>query len=464
MLFGMDSSGNDTIAAVSTAPGRAALAVVRISGSRAVEVADRIFRGRTRPSEMSDHTVQHGYVVTQRGQAVDEAMLTVLRGPRSFTGEDTVEITCHGGGAAAPAVVELAVLAGARPASPGEFTLRAYLNGRLDLSQAEAVADVIEAGTLAAARAALERLEGGLSRRIGGIRSGLLEVLAQLEAAVDFPEDDLPQPVVRDILEVIEGSAKEISRVLEESRTARLLRDGAKAVISGRPNTGKSSLFNLLLRQERAIVTEQPGTTRDVLEGFIEVRGLPVRLFDTAGVREPADQIEAIGVERAREKMEQADLVLLVIDGSKPPRPEDKRLLEQTRNLARIVVLNKNDLKPAFTAQKGWVRLSAVTGAGLSRLEEAMVAALTGGRGAEAGGAAAANARQVEALRRSKELLAEAARGMSERKPYDLLAGDVRASVAALDEITGEAYRRGDGGDIGAEVLERIFERFCIGK
>ncbi len=460
----MDRSIKDTIVAVSTAPGRAALAVVRISGPQAAEVADRIFQGKTKPSQMADHTIQHGYIVTQRGQAVDEVMLAMLRGPRSFTGEDTVEITCHGGGAAAPAVVELAVLAGARPARPGEFTLRAYLNGQLDLSQAEAVADIIEAGTLAAARAALERLEGGFSRRVGAIRSDLLEVLAQLEAAIDFPEEDLPQPVVNDVLEVIEKSSKELDCVLEESRTARLLRDGARAVIAGRPNTGKSSLFNLLLRQERAIVTEQPGTTRDVLEGFIEVRGLPVRLFDTAGVREPADQIEAMGVERAREKLEQADLVLLVIDGSKPPRPEDKKLLEQTKNLARIVVLNKGDLKPAFTAQKGWVRLSALTGAGLAKLEEAMVAELTGGRGAEAGGVAAANVRQVEALRRSKDLLAEAASGLLERRPYDLLAGDVRAAVAALDEITGEAYRRAEGGDIGAEVLERIFERFCIGK
>lgn len=460
----MDSERVETIAAVSTAPGRAALAVVRISGPRAVEVADRLFRGRTRPSEMADHTVQHGRVVTQRGQAVDEVILTVLKKPRSFTGEDTVEITCHGGGAVAPAVAELAALAGARPARPGEFTLRAYLNGRLDLSQAEAVADVIEAGTLAAARAALERLEGGLSKRIGGIRSGLLDVLAQLEASVDFPEEDLPPPVVGEILGAMSQAGREIERILETSRTARLLRDGARAVIAGRPNTGKSSLFNLLLLEERAIVTEQPGTTRDVLEGFVEVRGLPVRLYDTAGVREPADQIEAMGVERARRKLEQADLILLVVDGSKPPRAEDKKLLEQTRDLPRIVLLNKSDLKPAFAAQKGWVRISALTGAGLPKLEEAMVSALTSGRGLEGGGAAAANARQVEALRRAKETLSEAAKGLSENKPYDLLAGDVRSSVTALDEITGEAFRRGGGVDAGAEVLERIFERFCIGK
>jgi tRNA modification GTPase len=464
MLINMNYETRDTIVAISTAPGRAALSVVRISGPQAAAVADRIFRGKTRPSDMSDHTVQYGHIVTQRGQAVDEVMLTLLREPHSFTGQDTVEITCHGGSAAAPAVVELALLAGARPARPGEFTLRAYLNGRLDLSQAEAVADVIEAGTLAAARAALERLSGGLSQRIAEIRSVLLEVLAQLEAAVDFPEEDLPQPVVGEIGSAIDQALKLIGQMIDSSRTARLLREGAKAVIAGRPNTGKSSLFNLMLRQERAIVTEQPGTTRDVLEGFIEVRGVPVRLFDTAGVREPADLIEAAGVERAKEKLEQADLVLLVIDGSQPPRAEDKKLLEQTKNLPRIVILNKSDLKPAFTAQKRWIRISALTGTGLTKLEEAMVSMLTAGRGLEEGGTSAANVRQVEALKRANEFLAAAADGLIQKRPYDLLAADVRASVAALDEITGETFRRADGGDIDAEVLDRIFERFCIGK
>jgi tRNA modification GTPase len=447
---------NDTIVAVSTAPGRAALAVVRLSGAQAADLADRIFRGMTKPSDMSDHAVQHGHVVSQRGQVVDEVMLALLRGPRSFTGEDTVEITCHGGDAAAPAIVEVAVLAGARPARPGEFTLRAYLNGRLDLSQAEAVSDVIEAGTWAAARAALERLEGGLSKKIGDIRAGLLDVLAQLEASVDFPEEDLPPPVISEIQEALEQAGKRISQLLESSRTARLLRDGARAVIAGRPNTGKSSLFNLMLREERAIVTEHPGTTRDVLEGFVEVRGVPVRLFDTAGVREPADLIEAAGVERARAKLEQADLVLLVIDGSRPPRGEDKKLLDQTKSLPRIVILNKSDLKPAFTAQKGWVRVSALTGSGLPKLEEAMVAGLTSGHGVEEGGAAAANVRQIEALKRASASLAEAAGGMARKRPYELVAEDVKGAVNALGEITGES--------IGNQVLERIFERFCVGK
>ncbi|MDI6740722.1 MAG: tRNA uridine-5-carboxymethylaminomethyl(34) synthesis GTPase MnmE, partial [Candidatus Edwardsbacteria bacterium] len=382
---------NDTIVAVATAPGPAALAVVRISGGRAVGIADKIFQGKTPPSRMPTHTLQHGRIHSQRGQVIDEAVLGVMLAPRSFTGEDTVEITCHGGNVAAPAVVEIAILAGARQARPGEFTLRAFLNDKMDLSQAEAVCDVISASTQAAAKAALERLAGGLSKKIRDIRGGLLDVLAQLEAMIDFPEDDLPQPVFKEILGTIGEAQERINALLDASRTAQVLKDGARVVIAGRPNTGKSSLFNLLLREERAIVTEHPGTTRDVLEGWIEIRGIPVRLFDTAGLRETTDQIEVKGVDRARGKVAQADLILLVIDASRPPRYEDKALLDQTKELPRLVVLNKSDLKPAFAAQAGWIKLSALTGQGLPGLEQAAVAALTGGRGVDAAAASAAN-------------------------------------------------------------------------
>ncbi len=447
---------NDTIVAIATAPGPAALAVVRLSGPRAFAVADKMFDGNAKPSAMAGHTLQHGRIASQRGQAVDEVVLATYKAPHSFTGEDSVEITCHGGNAAAPAVVEIAILAGARQARPGEFTLRAYLNGKLDLAQAEAVADVIGAGTQAAARAALERLAGGLSQKIKAVRSGLLDVLAQLEAAVDFPEDDLPQPVVAEMKRTVDAARRHVGKLLEGSRTASILRDGARVVIAGRPNTGKSSLFNLLLREERAIVTELPGTTRDVLEGWIDVRGIPVRLFDTAGLRETTDRIESEGVGRARGKLDQADLVLLVIDGSKPPRDEDKTLLDQTRELPRIVVVNKSDLKPAFAPQKGWVKASALTGAGLHKLEEAAVAALTGGKGVDAGSAAAANSRQLEALQAALRGLEAAAAGIQRKLSHELVAEDVRAAVDALGAITGES--------IGDEVLERIFSRFCIGK
>jgi len=446
----------DTIVAISTAAGPAALAVVRISGGRTLAVADKIFEGKTKPSAMADHTLQHGRIVSQRGQVIDEVVLAWLQAPHSFTGEDTVEITCHGGSVAAPAIVEIALLAGARQANPGEFSLRAFLNGRMDLAQAEAVADVIAASTQAAARAALERLAGGLSKNVRLIRTGLLDVLAQLEAMVDFPEDDLPQPVFKEMVGTIDQARHRIAALLDRSKTALILHDGAKVVIAGRPNVGKSSLFNMLLNEERAIVTERPGTTRDVLEGLIDVRGIPVRLFDTAGLRQTKDSIEVEGVGRARGKLSQADLVLLVIDGSKPPHDEDKQLLKQTESFPRVVLLNKCDLKPAFAAQKGWIKISAKTEAGLPKLEEAMVAALTGGRGLDGGAASAANARQVAALRAAAAHLESALTGIASKHSYELLAEDVKAAVNALGEITGET--------IGEEVLERIFSRFCIGK
>jgi len=261
---------------------------------------------------------------------------------------------------------------------------------------------------------------------------------------------------VAEMKRTVDAARRHVGKLLEGSRTASILRDGARVVIAGRPNTGKSSLFNLLLREERAIVTELPGTTRDVLEGWIDVRGIPVRLFDTAGLRETTDRIESEGVGRARGKLDQADLVLLVIDGSKPPRDEDKTLLDQTRELPRIVVVNKSDLKPAFAPQKGWVKASALTGAGLHKLEEAAVAALTGGKGVDAGSAAAANSRQLEALQAALRGLEAAAAGIQRKLSHELVAEDVRAAVDALGAITGES--------IGDEVLERIFSRFCIGK
>ncbi len=447
---------SDTIVAISTAAGPAALAVVRLSGPKALAVADKIFMGKAKPSAMADHTLQHGRIVSQRGQAIDEVVLAWMQAPHSFTGEDTVEITCHGGSVAAPAIVEIALLAGARQAKPGEFTLRAYLNGRIDLAQAEAVCDVINASTQAASKAALERLAGGLSKKVSDIRAGLLDVLAQLEAMVDFPDDDLPQPVLKEMTGTVAGAQQRVAKLLEQSKTALILKDGAKVVIAGRPNVGKSSLFNMLLRDERAIVTERPGTTRDVLDGLIEVRGIPVRLFDTAGLRQTKDSIEVEGVGRARGKLSQADLVLLVIDGSKPPHDEDKQLLKQTEGFPRLVLLNKSDLKPAFAAQRGWIKISAKTEAGLPRLEEAVVAALTGGKGVDSGAASAANARQVAALRAAAAHLESALKGIESKHSYELLAEDVKAAVNALGEITGES--------IGDEVLERIFSRFCIGK
>lgn len=444
----------DTIAAVSTAPGPAALGVVRISGPKAAEIADRIFTGRVVPSLMDSHTLHYGHIKNGDSRLADEVMLAVLRAPHSFTAEDMVEITCHGGAVAPREILEATLEAGARQAQPGEFSLRAYLNGRLDLAQAEAVCDLINAKTGSAARAALERLDGRLSRRVGELRSRLLDARARIEAMVDFPEEDLPPAESREIRDPLAQTHEELAAMMDQSRCSMILKDGARVVILGRPNVGKSSLFNMLLKEERAIVAPQPGTTRDVLESWIEIGGIPVRLFDTAGLRETADLIESQGVERARDKMEQADLVLLVLDGSAPLTGEDERLLSLTGDFIRIVLTNKCDLPAGIELKDDWLKLSAVTEEGLGTLERAIAQTLTGGQVSDQTGAA--NARQLEALRKAKGSVAAALEALDKKASWELASQDLKAAVDQLGQITGET--------VGDEVLNRIFSQFCIGK
>lgn len=447
---------SDTIAAISTASGPAALSMVRISGPRSLEIADAVFQGKLAPSQMPPHTLHLGKISGDRSLSADQAMLAVMQAPHSFTGEDMAEITCHGGAAAPQAVLQACLDAGARPAKPGEFTLRAYLNGRLDLAQAEAVCDIINARTQTAAQAALERLKGGLSRKIGDIRERLISLLALLEAWVDFPEEDIPPSEHKQIKEDLDRSLKMTRRLLEDSRASLILKDGARVVIAGRPNAGKSSLFNMLLKEERAIVTPSPGTTRDVLEGWIEIGGIPLRLFDTAGLRETSDSIELIGVERARVKMEQADLVLLVLDAGSALIGEDKKLLKLTSGFNRIVLANKCDLPVKLEAEKDWLKISSLTEDGLHQLESAIVKALTGGHQWEAGAAGASNNRQMEALRQAARSLEQAQNGLEQKASWEFLAQDIKEAVNSLGQITGQT--------IGDEVLNRIFEQFCIGK
>ncbi len=449
---------NDNIAAIATGAGSAALAMVRISGPEAANISDAIFSGKVRPSAMESHVLHYGYIVDAGGVRLDEAMLAVLRPPHSFTAEQMVEITCHGGPASARAVLEAALAAGARPARPGEFSLRAFLNGRIDLAQAEAVCDIINAKTAAAARAALERLSGGLSRKIIAVRETLLEAAALVESMIDFPEEDLPPAESGEWIGNIELAQQQLKDLLAGSRAAMVLKDGARVVIAGKPNVGKSSLFNMLLKEEKAIVTETAGTTRDVLEGWIDIKGIPVRVFDTAGLRETPDTIEAHGVNRARGKLEQADLVLLVLDGTSPLTAEDQGLLFQTEKYHRLVLLNKSDLGHPSDSKpdRSWLRISAVTEEGLAELEGSIVSQLTGGQGIEAGAASAANARQVQLMEESLKYLETAKNSLVQKVSYELLASDLKAAIDALGQITGQT--------VGDDILNRIFEKFCIGK
>ncbi|MBM3321498.1 MAG: tRNA uridine-5-carboxymethylaminomethyl(34) synthesis GTPase MnmE [Candidatus Eisenbacteria bacterium] len=449
----------DTIVAAATPPGVGALAVVRVSGPEAIPIADRVFRGRVRPSDAPPRTILRGEAAEENGEAIDEVLLVVFRAPHSYTGEDSVEMSCHGSPYLVRRLVRRLAEAGARLAEPGEFTRRAFRNGRIDLAEAEAVADLVRARTEGAARSALAQLRGGLSARIAALRSALLDLLAEVEADLDFAaEEDVPRYDTARAAAVVARALAETEALARSGEKGRLVREGIRAVLAGRPNSGKSTLFNALLAEERAIVAPEPGTTRDLLEGEMEIGGLLFRLFDTAGLREGARGVEEEGVRRARKRLEEADLILLVIDRSEALSDEDRALLDATSERKRIVVLAKSDLQdrsgklPAGEEQEA-SDVSALRGDGVAALRERM-ARVMGGLEAEApGDAVLASARHAEALRGAAAALARA-RGVAAEG--ELLAEDLREAIARLGAITGE--------EANEELLDRIFSRFCVGK
>ncbi|MGE5675758.1 MAG: tRNA uridine-5-carboxymethylaminomethyl(34) synthesis GTPase MnmE [Mycobacterium leprae] len=454
----------DTISAIATGMGEAGIAVIRISGPDAVDVAARVFRPRTgRPLGSSvSHRVVYGWVETTTGRTVDEALAVVMRGPHSYTGEDVVEIHCHGGQIAVGSVLGCVLAAGARLAEPGEFTRRAFMNGRMDLAQAEAVIDIIRAKTDKAMGLAVRQLKGRLSEGIGRIRERLLEVTAHLEADIDFPELELEVQTLSEVEEVCRWGTGELNRLLEGARGGRILRDGLRVVLAGRPNVGKSSLLNRLLRENRAIVTEVPGTTRDVIEEWVNIKGFPVLLADTAGLRDTTDVVERIGVERTHSALSQADLVLLVIDAVCGVTPDDQAIFRGLpAGVETVLVINKVDL----TAAGAWgdvrstlgeveaVVVSAATGTGIDQLEEVLVRA-AGGVDPEV--SLVGNARQEESLRRALRHLEGALETLQNGFGSDMISIDVRGAWTALGEVTGDS--------VGDDLLDQIFSRFCIGK
>lgn len=455
--------GEDTVAAVATGMGEAGVGVIRISGPEALTVGARAFRPRAGKglSERRSHSATYGWVVGAEGNLVDEALALVMRGPRSFTGEDVVEIHCHGGQVAVRRVLEAVLQAGARIAEPGEFTRRAFLNGRMDLSQAEAVIDIIRAKTDKAMEAAVTQLRGGLREAVGELRDKLLEATAHLEADIDFPELELEVQTGRQVVAHCEWVLGRIRALLDGARQGKLLREGFRVVLAGRPNVGKSSLLNRLVRENRAIVTDVPGTTRDVIEEWINLRGLPVVLADTAGIRETGDVVERLGVDRSRAMLEQADLILLVLDATQGLTAEDRALSQLLpEKTERVGLLNKVDL--AATAAMSEVSgllgapvmgVSAHTGAGIDELEQ-FIARAAGLVDKEE--SVVANARQEEALRRAERHLEAALETYHGGLGSDLISIDIRAAWVVLGEITGES--------VGEDLLDQIFSRFCIGK
>jgi tRNA modification GTPase len=450
----------DTVAAIATPPGQGAVALVRVTGPEALAVGGRVFRKRSAAGAggeaglgAMEPRVQHFGQIWDEGALVDEVLLTVFRGPASFTGEDVVEIGCHGGGLVTRRVLEALFRAGAGAAGPGEFTRRAYLNGKLDLTQAEAIMDVVLAQSDLALRAAARQLGGSLGERVRGLQSQLLDLLAHLEAYIDFPEEDIAPDTGSQMQARMKLVRVDLERLLATARHGRVLRTGVRTVLSGAPNAGKSSLLNRLLGFERAIVSPVPGTTRDTLEEVVMLRGWSLRLVDTAGLREGGDALEQLGMARTLLQLEDADLVLQVFDAqnappSPPPLPDPKVLR----------VLNKVDLgvHPDWGSTDA-VRVSCLTGEGMEALETAIAATLHGGIGpADAGDEVAINARHQDCVRRSLAFLSAAEEALAGGIPPEFIAEELRASLEALGEVVG----RTDNEDL----LGRIFSSFCIGK
>lgn len=454
----------DTIAAIATPLGESGIGVIRISGSKAYDVGDAIFKSKSSLplAQRRDRSIQYGLIVDDDGKAVDEVILLIMKGPRSYTAEDVLEIQCHGGRQSLSEILGLVLRHGARLANPGEFTQRAFVNGRIDLAQAEAVMDVIQAKSAQGLTSAVSQLEGRLSRVVGDMRLHLTDFITRLEVTVDYPEEDLEDIEVPDIAGAIREMERRLDDMLAESKSGRMMRDGVMAAIAGTPNAGKSSLLNRFLETERAIVTDVPGTTRDVIEEWITIQGVPICLVDTAGIRSTDDTVEQIGVRRAKEYMDRADIILVVVDQSRPLQEEDRQILETARGRQALIVLNKEDLQPAFETEElqsyglPILSISASTGAGMGALKDAMLSlALKQGLTA-AQSALLANTRHIELVRQSREALQRALDTIEAGMPVDCAIVDIREAWELLGSITGDT--------VHDDIIEEIFSRFCLGK
>lgn len=453
----------ETIVALSTPPGEGALAIVRLSGPEALSIADRLFHGRRRLAEAPSRVVQLGTICHgDRDETIDQVLAVVMKGPRSYTGEDVVEFTGHGGTLVSRLMIAAAVEAGARPAHPGEFTRRAFQNGRIDLAQAEAVLELIQARGERAVRNALSQLNGGLSARIGIARQAVLDVLAPLEAFIDFGDDVPEAPGIAEAIPRVMRARDAVDQLLAGDRRGRLISDGATIVLAGKPNVGKSSLFNAIAGLDRALVHDVPGTTRDTIEVVLSLDGVPVNLVDTAGIRATVDPVERAGVDRSHRAVASAQLVLLVVDASTEPDADDRRIAKILANDPVLLVRNKSDLgdeasSADWARQTGWpVRLvSAADGSGMTRLLGDITAQVLGDAGGEEG-VTMTRARHYEALRRARAALDRALEAIETKAFADMTAAELREALQSLGEVTGE--------NAGPDILDRIFSSFCIGK
>ena len=459
---------HDTIAAIATARGEAGIGIVRVSGSLALPIAAELFRSpRTvSPTELPTHTLTYGHVVdaTASDEIIDEVLLGVMHAPRTYTGEDIVEFNCHGGIVPLTAVLDLVVKNGARVAEPGEFTKRAFLNGRLDLAQAEAVAELIASKTDLSRKVAVEALAGKLSDTVNLLSDRLASLLAEIEASIDFPEEDLDFMKVEAQLETAHSVQTDLTVLLETATEGRIITEGVNVAILGKPNVGKSSLLNALIGVKRAIVTDTPGTTRDTIEEAVNISGIPLRLIDTAGIRQTTDIVEQQGVERSKAVLDRSELLLLMFDASQPLNDADLDLLQTAQSSRAILILNKVDLPVvtpstallAHCPKKRVVETAIPEGKGIDALKATVCEELLGGESVVGESPIVTNARHQEALRRANEGLNYAIESLENGMPPDLVAVDLRISLDGLGDIVGKTTTE--------DILDRIFSQFCVGK
>lgn len=455
----------DTIAAIATAIGEGGISIIRVSGDKALQIVDRIFKSKNGASilDMKPYTMKYGNIVDREdGENLDEVIISFMKAPRSFTAENTVEINCHGGVISTNRVLQEVIKAGARLAEPGEFTKRAFLNGRIDLSQAEAVMDIITAKTELSMKSAMMQSEGILSREINDLRTKVLDIVALIEYAVDFTEDEEeidPEIPVR-VGEKLKSVINTIDSLLKSADEGKIIRDGLNMVIVGKPNVGKSSLLNALLKEKRAIVTDIPGTTRDVIEEYINLDGIPVRIVDTAGIRETEDVVEKIGVEKSKQKISEADLVVFMLDVSRELDDEDKEIIEYIKDKKYVILLNKVDLDKKLNLESlsdlsNFIEISAKTGFGIDLLKEKIKELFFNGT-IDSESLMITNTRHKQALYRAIDNLQLGLNNLNNNEFLDLISIYVTSGLRALGEITGS--------ELEEDVINKIFAEFCCGK